>query len=1639
MRKVLSKILVCIIMINTIFSSFLINVFAKGDLTLKWNSTLTLTDALEQIKRTDDSDEVFLSWDISQQNGVSVDNGTYTLKYYIADNKEIELKIVKTSDNAKVTYKVNGDNKVSFGANSNTKLDIYKPEDKIYKPANKTNFPDTDPNFKITEFYQNGDAKNVSFNISKGKGFSFKYLGNTIKFIWKDNLFYFVTNGVAQGNIYEFKLELDKDSNGTKDKEDSVNVFTGINKKTFTSKPIATGGKGDAISNSVDQTTTRPITDIIGSNPELEISFEMPKEYNATNKKFEYIQQNDPNLSKKATKVVLDLGNLDSSKSLQVIIDNIYDTNQVSISGLPATVQVDNIQRATDNSKITFRLKNAANVPEKDAKISPGIIYNPVKITATRDLKVAGDYMFEQIPTTMPIGTVYTYPEYSIVSLGTKEFYLKFSPFKGYNGYYTIKQGSANLEKWAEHEEKNKGSEDVMIAIPISLENGYSPEKYFQIEFKFAPSEDKPQEDKTLTSQILKYKAHESDIMLGTPENLQVVESDIIRNTVNGAIEDNLFVTFKWDIGYEDVLKGIVKNNQNNPVDIKYTFFEGEKPEDTNEEELIATNIKVSFNGNIGTYTLAEAKKSDGTSYNGKFIEGEVKERIETIGGKDTKILEAYASFKIPISEKTSGNKLQLQYPNIYFITTKGSYEINNGTNKQKFETGKSLPATLTLNGVLNIELSTPQNINIVEKSVTNNEFKVSFDKLSYKNEKDILNQYFEKMIKKNELDFNDKSIKYNVYITQDKTAFDEMIKNDATGKDKHDKLSQALKDKIKTVDYKNETVGKNSIDVKTTITNGTTNIIDDLRKNNIIKIENMVQGNDSKQIITFTGLDENQVYYVMAETIAEPIDVNGAIFNEKIDISKYSTIVTATTLKDFEVPEDSEKVPAAPTNFTYKNTTLNSTNLIWDRVIETPEQSKNYNLEYEFIRVRGEELKEEFLKTKYSYDKTWEELKNIKNKGGFKTSGQNILEYKDNKFSNASSENYVYESYTGTQGNILDKTLSPNQVYFYYIRTVRIVDGKDVAYSVWVPLSVTTKNVDGPKNLRVERTAEYNKKNEVVISFDIPKMSLDLIGTEYEIQYSIKKDGSFWEDDKTMAKSDLTFKDNDDGKTMRVTYKIKGLSPGSMYTIRVRLFNKPMNSISMYSNEVDHRTDGDNQNNEYDSSVENWDQNFKDLVEQLKKDPYWYTQNTTSNTTVIYRPEYFDNVLAETNTSIINLPEGIGGSKKEYYIPSSAIIKAFEQNKGFKATYKGMDVIISAKSINPSQNEAIKMLESRRKIDGLADYFVKITIDFKEAKYNIEGNSNISPVAEVYLEVIGTKEEIAEWDSYMISHVDELLKTSKYSTDFKEYIRNLIKDKKDSLFIGKEINKYVEQFKTDFAKKIEAEVKTISRRTFTTSKLDGNVIIAYPFDSNITVKGYKLNLGKWTSVSISDYAGKKAIITNELGSYTFTGAKLIINGIGNLPNGTIITQIIAKYGLDDYLGKNGNINLKANLTNHMAIGTLARIAGNTKTQDPIAFFKTKGVIISSRNSNSNISSQEAVYTMMKVYEIRTNKKIDAIRITNYNRTAGIKGINEKYKKAIQVAFELGIYNNENMNPSGAMTVQEFLEMIANLSNKIGI
>lgn len=1644
MKRITAKILLFVMIINAMFLNISFTIFANtkavatkaNELNFEWNKNAVLSDSLETIARTANSDEVLLVWDIDTVGGAKNDTGTHTLTYPIADNKEIEFTVQKDNDKCKVTYKVNGDNEVkNTGNDANKKLWIHK--DGAYLLAEQKNFPG-DETFKLDgAFWSNGSPKTVAFQVGKNGGAAFKYNGNTIKFLYKNGKIYFSTNNVLKGNIYPFKLEY---KNGGTNKTATKDIFLGIDTVNgFKVTPFAnatqnaTSGK-DLVDQSNGATKNEyPGGDMVGVN----ITFNMPKKWQkptspsgSTGSFVSITPTTQPPQNAETIEVIFNLGHNDSSKKLQIKVADILKDNGVTINGVTAGNNAE-YKYDSANNLGTLTLKN----------LEASTIYSDISISAEGKTNP-----FETIPVVLPTGTIYTYPKYRVVALGTSEFYLEIEPYEGYNGFYVVYQGDqeATLGKWSTYEEKNQGKENILVSVPLDALNPQI--KYFKVDFNFTPP---GLEDTKLpfTSQILKFKPSVEDIILSTPKNLKVVRSNIVRKDDES---ENLYLTLKWDIDKDTVLKGLMKQD-NDAFSIDYVFYKGDKPENFETKEFLGINL--SFVERVDnevidvekdvTYSLTNATST--TNNKIEIIQQKTftSERTDIIGSEKAKILEANVTLKIPVSSKDATNKEILQYPNTYFIANQGKYTIKpvNG-NDIEYKTGLSLSSTLTLNGIENIEVAEPQNLKIVDNSITTEGFSISYDTLKYENEDDVLYNYNEIMLKNVGRQLTEESIKYDFYITQDKNLFDEIIKYTK------DTIPKELMDKINTYSSNSEMISTGiDLDFKT-LQGNKGNLKDTLRKKEIVKIENVKQKIDiDKQRLNFKGLDENETYYVVGMTNVTPYDIKTqTLLTDKIKYSKFTNLVTATTKKDSNTPSENDKVPPAPNKFVAENVTLNSANLVWDKPkdTQTSVSTPKSTLEYQFIKTKGIALPDSFLKTKDSFEKTWEDLSKISSKDGLKTSVDKIYEFdkttKQFATTPADKNKYEYVNYNGEKGNILDKTLTSNQVYFYYVRTVRVENGKDVAYSVWVPLTFTTKTTTGPKNLKVEPKAQYDKKTEVVISFDIPKMDTSLIGKEYDLQYSIKEDLGQWSNDTTMPKENLTFVDNPDGKTMKVTYKITGLKSGSSYTIRVKMYNKTLNSSSIYSNEVDYRTDSDNSDNDFDQNTQNWETNFKNLIEQLKNEPYWFGKDNVSNTLVYYRPQYFDKIISQS-TSLIELAQGSGGTYKEYYLPASAVIKAFDQNKGFKISYKEADVIINAKTIDPYTNAIIKKIaeEIASNKATIKDYFIKITVDFKDIKVTVAGNDNLSPSANISINVVGTKTTIAEWDKQMYDYVDTLLKTAEFSTDVKKEIENLIKNKVENSTMLQSINKIVNNFKQKFGEELTKTLNNLNRKTEAIQSFTGDILYVYQVATGFSVSGYKKSSTGYVTTDTRDYLGKKAIFTKQTGEYVFAGRKFAINGTGNLPNGDKINTIVLKYGLDDFLGKDGNISLNKPMTRREVIGSVARLAGATKTQDSIQYLKTKNITVSNRNMDNNITAEEAIYLVMKVYELRSGTKIETIKIKNYNLTKDIKNINSTYKKSIQVAFDIGIYNNSNMIAKGTISTQEFLQTLVNMSTMVGI
>ncbi len=1614
MKTIAAKLLSFVFILNTLFFGVSFKTFAADAFRFEWNKGSILDDGLNIVDKNNNYENVFLWWDFGKRNGSNFDKGTYTLNYNIQDGRGVEFIVDKSANEAVVTYKVKDYATNTYIPVADTLFQVYSDTQGYYITPDKEKFPNVSDNFGVIYDEADGKPKEASFRITQGTGFAFKFDNKTVKFQWvrgtDNDVMYFVTDGVTQGNIFDFNLNLD--ISGESKISQSLQVFTGINASSFSSKPYANDRKEE-----IDHTTRPYIDKDPGSDPtELVLTIAMPKVWDDTSKKYVFV---DPaSIGREdQTSLIVELGHNDDKKKIQVTVNDIYSNDvaggtSYSTSG-PGTATA---ERNGDDTALLVTIKN----------LEPGVIYNPVELSLYKPNKQS----FLADVTNIDHGVVYTYPIYTIEAFSAEQYYLKIQPFEGYKGYYTVLSGAtaSTIREWARVEDSKGGTEPIYVPVNINAVNKQT--QFFRVDFTFTPPDSTPGTDlKTLTSQILKYTPFESDVVISTPGNFKVLSAEIVPAIEGASTEKQLIMDLQWDMAYDTVLKNLVSNNGGS-IDVFYDFNRGLKPYDENEQRFSEIKLHITLNGDV---LDIEPSVVEGDAEIEKF-EWDSYEVL--IGTTRQTIIRPIVTFRLPTAPKEEENQLFL-YPNVYFLNFGGHYMDNT--------TYVTIPDSLyddvTLDDAVDYDVPQPQNVRVVttgDNAVGKTSFTVDWDTFDIDDINSMIYEYRVKMLNSRRYDFNDESIKFNAYITQDKDAFDKLIsfEND------RESITDTLAARIKTHNFENKKA-EAGLDVSALKDENGNILREDLRNNDIVKITNILHdGAAEKQSLSLTGLDKNQSYYVVLETVVIPYDTEKEIYlPEEEDISGYSQIVTATTLPDEDVPGPENNYPEAPENFTKDEITLNSVKLIWDRVVDSDEY-ENSSIEYQFIRINGEQMDQNIRASRKSYEEIWNDLKegvNV-NIAGWQTKEDSIYRFDGNSFSAEPVEanSFGYDRSDTVKNFLYDRTLSPNQLYFYYLRAMRVIDGKPVAYSIWVPLSVTTTPVESPYNLTVERSIKHDKEYEAVISFDTPYFDIDLLGTEYDIQYAIKKDTDLWSEPITMSAADLKgrYTENADG-SLHFIYTIKGLEQGTMHFIKVRILNKTLNEASVYSNIVKTRTDIDQVDQDKKEEIEGWIDRYKELLEELLDDPYWILEDTTANTIVYYRPKHFGSVINSSPSGVIDLAVGEYGAKKTYYMPASAIKQAYDANKGFRVSWKGGEVVIGARAIDPALNQAVRQVLDRIDHDHIEDYFIKITAYFNEVSYTIDGVEPLSPVIDVEVDAVGSEDDIQEWDDERVDDIIEWI-AEQIEDDYEDIVDEIEDSDKDEEMV-KYIKDLVEDFNEDTYEEFLDDLDDIIDRTYATEELESNIIIAYPADQGVNVSARRQINGVWTGVSVSEYMGKKAIYTKNPGIYVFIGKAVIIPGISEIPNGQVITNIIAKYGLEDFLGKGTALNINAPLTRSAALGCSARIAGAQQTADPIAFFTSKGINLLVKSKEGNTTNQEGVYLVMMAYQTRTNKKIETIQIRNYTATSGINGIQPVFKKSIQAAFETGVYTNSGMNPSGIMTVKDYLQMLGNMSAKTNL
>jgi hypothetical protein len=669
----------------------------------------------------------------------------------------------------------------------------------------------------------------------------------------------------------------------------------------------------------------------------------------------------------------------------------------------------------------------------------------------------------------------------------------------------------------------------------------------------------------------------------------------------------------------------------------------------------------------------------------------------------------------------------------------------------------------------------------------------------------------------------------------------------------------------------------------------------------------------------------------------------------------------------------------------------------------------------------------------------------------------------------------------SGEQAAFTDRSLRPNNLYFYYVRTLRRVKFNEYDAegnvlhthilenrSSWVEESVTTPVVQPPVDLRVEdgeSRSGFDPLSQQFVSWNHPA-AVNIIeslrtapNAGLIFQYQLRVDGETWSDLRTVSVSHMLNAENFDAATGRFYYMVRGLEAGTAYQMRVRVIDRDTQDTSLWSNVITFLTAWDDSRHQLDRETDRWlEQLRRLLLEQLRR-PYWSAADTPDLLRLVYRPAAFRNLLdASADTVALH---NTNARTTIYYLPVSGILEANEHRKGFSTGFDDTDVVFAPRFLNGDQNRAI--LEMARHVANrnmpVNDYFVRLTMVRHPIPGQLYGNPILGNATEVRIDLVGVNtnaRNIQTWDTAMQTRAEAVIERRLTDPVLRQNILNQIER-------GEFLGERAAYVMLDYLARIEAEVAAelsmmvtrdiplvsnmvgiIAPVVIPVTQLDTAIhVISTGNTPNISVNGFtqvqnRAGIREWLQTPLVQQGAGQAIITQTPGMFVFTGRAVNIPGIENVPGGDGITALVTRFGLTDVFG-HGAVDMHRNATRHMVAGSIARMAGAPAGADGISWVAANmNFAMANRNANALVSQQEAIAMVMALYERRTNTRTDTVLIRNHQQTAGML-LDPRYAQGVRAAFEIGIVTGLDIQPAMPVTIGDLLQMLTALDAKVGL
>ncbi|MCL1845621.1 MAG: hypothetical protein FWF77_06940 [Defluviitaleaceae bacterium] len=854
---------------------------------------------------------------------------------------------------------------------------------------------------------------------------------------------------------------------------------------------------------------------------------------------------------------------------------------------------------------------------------------------------------------------------------------------------------------------------------------------------------------------------------------------------------------------------------------------------------------------------------------------------------------------------------------------------------------------------------------------------------------------------------------------------------------------------------------------------------------------------------LRLTGMEENAAFFIFSDLEVKKYvadDEERTSWTERDvlpnpAVSVFTGVVTDTTVGTPQAPGPGDVGPSAPQNLRVYEFDQMMAALRWDPYALSPsEVEDNIRIEWEILRIQDRErltdeqmngtrnevfsqIFNERLNTAPGHRKGW--ITDRDRITVFRYDGSTEVFPTHAAVGNPDLlEDYEYSRMLlDTNGEpaveLRDRTLFPNNMYFYYVRTVRLEESWDdqlMAWvevrsnSVWVEVPVTTYPIQAPVNLRQEDPLERDDfcgMTMVAVSWEHVMMSdiLAGMGDLFVFQYQIRRSGESWGEVLTVPPARMTEAWLDSNRRVagdenRIHYIADGLEHSTVYEMRVRLLDMThapgeteRGDASLWSNTLVFMTEVDQEDDQMDREIDDWLNYLRRRLEEFLRRPFWLAHRTPYSTTVVIRPEdVFRGLMDETVGTDIRL-HNPGTDRVVYYIPASALFTANENRYGFSTAWSDIEFLFAPSFLTDVDNQAL--IDMARAIDergsDVSDAFVRL--EFVRNEYDeINGRPAITPRTQLTASMAGTNDSIRNittWDRHMLRRATAIVEDWLTDAVMRENIRVQLIEELSNEDMSDHLYDFIDRVLQEIINAtseymVQAYGGILHNRRDVIYEFDAAMhVIATPPRDAYSVFGYEFVNEAWRQQNLIERHNGRAMIFRRPGIFAFTGREIIIPDIEITPRGGTVISIVARYGLEDLFGVYVDLEQFAN--RQMVIGSIARTAGVPANANAMNWAtENLDVQLTSRNATGLISRQEAIAVTVALYAHRTNQPINTLRINNHANTAGMN-LDARFAPSVRAAFELGLVSDTDMDPAGPITIGEFLDMLTLLNARVRV